>query len=50
MLVDLDLAKAKPVGDAREIPGTIPRSATSSVFAGYYLPGEPFGWITLRTS
>jgi len=48
VLVDLDLAKAKAVGEAREIPGTIPASATSSVFAGYYLPGDPFGWMTLQ--
>jgi hypothetical protein len=29
------------------IPAAIPRGAADSVFAGYYLPGEPFGWLSI---
>lgn len=44
VLVDLHPAKATAAG---EIPGTIPSDASASVFAGYYLPGDPFGFIVL---
>jgi hypothetical protein len=54
VLVDLDLAQAtvtvSPDGRTRtyeRIPGRIPAGTASSVFAGYYLPGEPFGWFTV---
>jgi hypothetical protein len=29
------------------IPGAIPPGAASSIFAGYYLPGDPFGWVSI---
>jgi hypothetical protein len=29
------------------IPGAVPPGAASSVFAGYYLPGDPFGWVSI---
>jgi hypothetical protein len=55
VLVDLDLSKAasKSVSaDGRthtyhRIPGTIPANAGSSVFAGFYAPGQAFGAISL---
>jgi hypothetical protein len=30
-----------------QVPGAIPAGAADSVFAGYYLPGDPFGWVTV---
>ncbi|MFA4928124.1 MAG: HtaA domain-containing protein [Patulibacter sp.] len=55
VLVDLDLTKAaaktvSPDGRTHTytaIPGTIPAKAGSSVFAGFYSPGEGFGSVTL---
>ena len=29
------------------IPAAIPPGAADSVFAGYYLPGDPFGWVSV---
>jgi hypothetical protein len=29
------------------IPARVPPGAADSVFAGYYLPGDPFGWVTV---
>jgi hypothetical protein len=29
------------------IPAAIPPGAADSVFAGYYLPGDPFGWVSI---
>ncbi len=55
VLVDLDLTKAaaktvSPDGKTHSyerIPATIPANAGSSVFAGFYGPGEAFGSVTL---
>lgn len=55
VLVDLDLSKAKSKSVSADgkthsyerIPGTIPANAGSSVFAGFYAPGQPFGAISL---
>jgi hypothetical protein len=55
VLVTLDPAKAKtrttsPDGRTRtfeEIPGTIPDGTSDSVFAGFYHPGDPFGWWSI---
>lgn len=55
VLVNLDLTKAagktvSPDGKTHTytaIPGTIPANAGSSVFAGFYSPGESFGSVTL---
>lgn len=55
VLVNLDLTKAasktvSPDGKTHtytRIPGTIPANAGSSVFAGFYAPGEGFGSFTL---
>jgi hypothetical protein len=48
----LDVSKATVAGAANafsyeRIPGAVPPGAASSVFAGYYLPGDPFGWVTI---
>jgi hypothetical protein len=44
----LDVSKAAVNGLAYErIPGAVPPGAASSVFAGYYLPGDPFGWVSI---
>jgi len=29
------------------IPAAVPPGAADSVFAGYYLPGDPFGWVSI---
>ena len=29
-------------------PGTVPGESSDSVFAGFYLPGDEFGWISVR--
>ncbi|MBF6621461.1 MAG: HtaA domain-containing protein [Patulibacter sp.] len=55
VLIDLDLGKAaatavSPDGKTHSyvgVPGTIPAKAGSSVFAGFYAPGERFGSVTL---
>ncbi|MDA0172828.1 HtaA domain-containing protein [Solirubrobacter taibaiensis] len=48
----LDVAKATTTGGGNafayeRIPGAVPPGAASSVFAGYYLPGDPFGSVSL---
>jgi hypothetical protein len=48
----LDVSKANPRVDGRSfayerIPGAVPPGAATSVFAGYYLPGDPFGWVSI---
>jgi len=51
----LDPAKAASIStsaDAKtftyqQLPGTVPAGADSSVFAGYYLPGDEFGWLSV---
>jgi hypothetical protein len=55
VLVNLDPSKAKastvsPDGKTHileQIPGTIPEGTASSVFGGFYLPGDQFGWISV---
>jgi hypothetical protein len=47
-----DLAPAAPVVTGQEAtwnqaPASIPTGTATSVFAGYYLPGDAFGWFTL---
>lgn len=48
----LDVATATVTGGGNafayeRIPGAIPPGAASSIFAGYYLPGEPFGSVSI---
>ena len=48
----LDVSKAAATGGGNafayeRIPGAVPPGAASSVFAGYYLPGDPFGWVSI---
>jgi hypothetical protein len=48
----LDVSRAAVSGAAptfayERIPGAVPPGAASSVFAGYYLPGDPFGWVSI---
>jgi hypothetical protein len=48
----LDVSKAVVSATARmltydEIPAAIPPGGAASVFAGYYLPGDPFGWVSI---
>jgi hypothetical protein len=48
----LDVSKAAVSAAApsfayERIPGAVPPGAASSVFAGYYLPGDPFGWVSI---
>jgi hypothetical protein len=58
VLMDLDPSKAasKTVSpDGRTttydaIPASIPAGAETSVFAGYYIPGEPFGSISIMVT
>jgi Htaa protein len=33
-----------------KIPGTVPEGSSESVFAGFYLPGDEFGWVSVRFS
>jgi hypothetical protein len=42
VLVDID-----PAAGLAQMPGTIPRDTAGAIFAGYYLAGDPFGWIGL---
>lgn len=41
----------EPDGDRRHtyerIAGTVPDGPTASPLAGYYLPGDPFGWVSV---
>ena len=58
VLMDLDPAKAKatttsPDGKTTtydQIPGTIPKGTETSVFAGFYVPGEEFGSISIAVT
>ncbi|WP_028062865.1 HtaA domain-containing protein [Solirubrobacter soli] len=48
----LDVSKAAITAAApsfayERIPGAVPPGAATSVFAGYYLPGDPFGWVSI---
>jgi hypothetical protein len=51
----LDVSKAAGVftgTDAKSfayerVPAAVPPGAATSVFAGYYLPGDPFGWVSI---
>ena len=48
----LDVSKATATGGGtafayERIPGSVPPGAASSVFAGYYLPGDPFGSVSI---
>jgi hypothetical protein len=48
----LDVSKAAVSANApsfayERIPGAVPPGAATSVFAGYYLPGDPFGWLSI---
>jgi Htaa len=48
----LDVSKAAVSGAApafayERIPAAVPPGAATSVFAGYYLPGDPFGWVSI---
>ena len=40
VLVELDSS-----GGLGQMPGSIPAQTAGAIFAGYYLAGEPFGWI-----
>ena len=33
-----------------KVPGTVPEGSSESVFAGFYLPGDEFGWVSVRFS
>ncbi len=33
-----------------KIPGTVPEGSSDSVFAGFYLPGDEFGWVSVAFS
>ena len=53
VLVDLDpsavTSTVSPDGKTftwTKVPATIPEDSSSSVFAGFYLPGDSFGWVT----
>jgi hypothetical protein len=53
VLTDLDPATGTLSPDGRthtfqQVPARIPRAPGASIFAGYYLPGDPFGWITVN--
>jgi hypothetical protein len=48
----VELAPEAPVADGpartwAPMPGTLPAGTSASVFAGYYLPGDPFGSFAL---
>ncbi len=44
----VNLKASAPVdGDFGPMPGTVPEDASDSVFAGYYLAGDPFGTYAL---
>jgi len=44
----LDVSKAVVDGLSYErIPGAIPPGSTGSFFGGFYLPGDPFGWVSI---
>jgi len=33
-----------------KIPGNVPEGSSDSVFAGFYLPGDEFGWVSVAFS
>ena len=41
------LLAAAPWFAYEHIPAAVPPGAATSVFAGYYLPGDPFGWVSI---
>ncbi len=48
----LDVSKATVTSAGKtltydHIPAAVPPGAADSVFAGYYLPGDPFGWVSI---
>lgn len=43
VLIDLDASNG-----LTQMPGSIPEDAAGAIFAGYYLAGDPFGWVTLE--
>ncbi len=53
VLVNLDPSRAASstvtgaTHDLEQIPGTIPQGTADSVFAGFYLPGDAFGWFSV---
>ncbi len=52
----LDLSKSTSISvspdaktfDYLQMPGAVPQGADTSIFAGYYLPGEEFGWASVQ--
>jgi Htaa len=56
VLVDLDLTKAASISTSPDghthayerVPGFIPEGTGDSVFAGFYLPGDEFGWVSVQ--
>jgi hypothetical protein len=34
-------------GGTAKMNGTVPAGAAEGTFAGYYFPGDPFGWISV---
>ncbi len=51
-ILEISKAAASAGADGRTfayegIPGSVPPGAASSVFAGYYLPGDPFGQVSI---
>ncbi len=53
VLGDLTWAAPATSGETRtwnQIPAKIPVGAADSVFAGFYFPGDPFGWFTLTAT
>jgi hypothetical protein len=56
VLVDLDLTKAASISTSPDgrthtyehVPGFIPEGTGESVFAGFYLPGDEFGWVSVQ--
>jgi hypothetical protein len=52
VVATLDVSRAQTATDGTtftysRIPGAVPPGAASSVFAGYYLPRDPFGWVSI---
>jgi hypothetical protein len=52
VLTNLDPGKATVSVDNAtpafaQIPATMPRAAGASIFAGFYLAGDPFGWVSV---
>jgi hypothetical protein len=52
VLTNLDPGKATVSVDNAtpafaQVPATMPRAAGASIFAGFYLAGDPFGWVSV---